>query len=256
MDRQKIKRGKTGAGTKRARRTARPAIQPWRTLVPYAFMGTVFVLGFMALLAVNNGALAVAGRIVLAAMILAGWEYYFRRYFAGPSSIEHEFSTLSDIFCFAVVPAFLIYKLAFRGWGMLGVVGLFMIIFGALIRLSLYKLYNPVTVKRGFIGIPVTITAAFISLMAQVLTPEAVVLEYRVAILGVITGLTFLTVSTIPYPNPADRPWIFGSAALLVGAIFLGPPVTLWAAGLLLFGGAVYIIIAPLGVKKGGRGHA
>lgn len=256
MDQQKIKRKKTSAKARRAPRDVSPVIQPWRSLVPYGFMGMVFVLGFMALLAVINDALVASGRIVLAAMILAGGEYYFRRYSSGPSSIEHEFSTLSDIFCFAVVPAFLIYKLAFRGWGMLGLVGLFLIIFGALIRLSLYKLYNPVTVRRGFIGIPVTITAAFIALMTQLLTPEAVVLEYRVAILGVITGLTFLTVSTIPYPNPADRPWIFWSAALLVGAIFLGPPVTVWAAGLLLLGGAVYIIIAPLGVKKGGRDHA
>jgi len=220
-------------------------------------MGTVFILGFLALLLVINGKLVLAGRIILVAVIFAGVEYYFRRFSSGTSnSMEDEFSALSGFFCFAVVPGFLIYQLVFRGWGILGLIGLFVIIFGALIRFSLYKLYNPISGKRGFIGIPVTVSAAFIALIAQLIEPEFIVSVYRLGLLATVTGLMFLTVSTIPYPNPTDRPAVFVLAVIMIAAIFLGPPFTIWAAWLLLGGGTAYIIIAPLGAKKGGRSHA
>jgi phosphatidylserine synthase len=226
--------------------------KPWRRSIPYIFMGTVFILGFCALLLVIQEKLPLAGRVVLAAMVLAGIEYHFRKFSAGPSSMEDEFSALSDILCFTVVPGFLIYGLAFRGWGILGLIALFIIIFGGLSRLSLYKIYNPITVKRGFIGIPLTINAAFISLVAQLVEPGGLEPGYRLALLVVVIGLTFLTVSTIPYPNPADRPVIFLLVLLAVATIFLGPPAaTKIAVWLLLVGGTIYIVIAPFGVKKG-----
>jgi phosphatidylserine synthase len=255
VDRKEVKRVKSRrkvVSPKRKKELARP----WRQLVPYLFMGTVFVLGFLALLLVINGKLALAGRIILAAMIFAGIEYYYRQYSSGPSSIEHEFSAISDFFCFAVVPGFLMYQLAFRGWGILGLIGMFVIIFGALIRLSLYKLYNPITSKRGFIGIPLTISAAFTALVAQLILPEHIEPMHRLLLLASVTGLMFLTVSTIPYPNPTDRPVVFVLAAIMVLAIFFGPPIAMSSTLLLLAGGAAYLIIAPMSVKKGGRNHA
>ncbi|MCD4812372.1 hypothetical protein K8S19_01565 [bacterium] len=230
--------------------------RPWRQWVPYFFMGTVFVLGFLALILVIHSKLALAGRIILAAMVFAGAEYYFRKISNGPSSMEDEFSTLSDIFCFAIVPSLMIYQLAFRGWGVLGLLGLFLVIFTALIRLSLYKLYNPIHVKHGFIGIPVTITAAFIALVAQIFVPVDMTALNRVALLSALIVLNFLTVSTIPYPNPTDRPAIVIVATILVMAVFLQPPVSVWAVWALLCGGTIYIILAPIRSRKGGRNHA
>ena len=214
MDRKEIKRVKLRRKANSPKRKKESA-RPWRRLVPYFFMGTVFVLGFLALLLVINGQLALAGRIILAAMIFAGAEYYFRHYSSGPSSMEHEFSALSDFFCFAVVPGFLMYQLAFRGWGILGLIGMFVIIFGALIRLSLYKLYNPITVKRGFIGIPVTISAAFIALMAQLFLPEHIEPLHRLVLLGSVTGLMFLI-----FPAPV-RQYPAGKSAFLLHLLLL-----------------------------------
>ncbi|MCK5218537.1 hypothetical protein KAR10_03370 [bacterium] len=251
MDRKKIKQAIIKRTKKRVTRPPRLRAKPWRRSIPYIFMGIVFTLGFCALLLVIQEKPALAGRVVLAAMVLAGMEYHFRNLSAGPSSMEHEFSALSDSLCFTVVPGFLIYGLAFRGWGTLGLIALFIIIFGGLSRLSLYKIYNPITVKKGFIGIPLTINAAFISLMAQLVEPGGLEPGYRLALLAVVIGLTFLTVSTIRYPNPADQPGIFLLVILAVAAVFLGPPAARIAVWLLLMGGTIYIVIAPFGVKKG-----
>ncbi len=251
MDRKKIKQTILKRTRKSVTKASRIMAKPWRRSVPYIFMGTVFILGFCALLLVVQEKLALAGRVVLVAMVLAGIEYHFRKFSAGPSSMEDEFSALSDILCFTVVPGFLIYGLAFRGWGTLGLIALFIIIFGGLSRLSLYKIYNPITVTRGFIGIPLTINAAFISLVAQLVEPGGLEPGYRLALLAVVIGLTFLTVSTIPYPNPADRPVIFLLVLLAVAMIFLGPTAAKIATWLLLVGGTIYIVVAPFGAKKG-----
>ncbi|MBN1596481.1 hypothetical protein JW933_11200 [candidate division FCPU426 bacterium] len=226
----------------------------WHQYIPYGFMGTVFILGFLALFAVVAGELGLAGRIILAAMVIAGMEYYSRRFISGPSSLEHEFSALADFFCFALVPGLLMYQLAFRGWGILGLIGLFVVVFGALIRLSLFKLYNPLTSQRGFIGLPVTMSAACIALVAQLIGPEHITPTWRLLFLGVMTSLMFLTVSTIRYPNPTERPAVFGLAALMVAVIFAGGQAAGWSSGLLLCGGTAYIIIAPLGAGKRERG--
>jgi phosphatidylserine synthase len=234
----------------------RPPLPAWRVWAPYAFMAMVFGAGFAALLAVLQGAWVIAGRLVLAATVVSGWEYALRRYWPGPSSLEHEFSTLGDVFCFAVVPALLLHQLAFRGWGLLGLLAVFAVVFGATIRLSLYKLYNPGPAHHGFIGLPLTVTAGFIAAVAQLLQPEAVGLAHRLGLVGATLGLTFLTVSPIPYPNPTERPAMLLGLIALTATVFAGPPWSRWAAGLLLVGGAAYILLAPWGAAKGGKVHA
>ncbi len=236
--------------------TRRPPLPAWRAWAPYVFMAVVFGTGFAALLAVLAGAWAFAGRLVLAATVVSGWEYALRRYWPGPSSLEHEFSTLGDVFCFAVVPALLLHQLAFRGWGLLGLLAVFAVVFGATIRLSLYKLYNPGAARRGYVGLPLTVTGGFIAAVAQLLQPEAVGLAHRLFLVGATLGLTFLTVSPIPYPNPAERPALLFVLAALAVTVFAGPPWSRWAAGLLLVGGAAYILLAPWGAAKGGKVHA
>ncbi|MEW6516567.1 MAG: hypothetical protein AB1439_06670 [candidate division FCPU426 bacterium] len=228
----------------------------WRVWAPYAFMAVVFGTAFAALMAVLSGALGFAGRLVLAATVVSGWEYALRRYWPGPSSLEHEFSTLGDVFCFAVVPALLLHQLAFRGWGLLGLLTVFAVVFGATIRLSLYKLFNPRGARRGFIGLPLTVTAGFIAAVAQVLPPETVGVAHRLVLAAAALGLTFLTVSPIPYPNPAERPVILLVLAGLAASVFAGPPLSRWAAALLLAGGGAYILLAPWGAAKGGKVHA
>jgi len=266
LDRKKVRKpshaapavppGAAGIPSSPAPDSAKVPPSTWRRLLPYFFMGAVFLLGAFSLWLVILGNLALAGRVVLAAIVLASMEYHVRRFSAGPSSMEHEFSALSDMFCFAVVPGFLVYRLAFRGWGILGLMGLFAIVFAGLIRLSLFKLYNPVNAKRHLVGIPLSINAGFIALIAQLAAPQSLLPIHRLGLLCAVLALSFLTVSTIPYPNPADSPGILILAALLVVAIFVGPPITLVAVTLLLGGGVLYILLAPFWAKKGANARA
>ncbi len=256
MDHKEVKKRKTGrAASVRppvvnevpAQRTAN------RGFWFYVACGMVFVLGFAALMLVIKGELRLAGRALLVAMLFAGLEYNVMLPAQEPMSRADEFAAFTDLLTFSVVPGFLMFRLAFEHWGVLGLGGLFVIIFAGVLRLSLYKIYNhnnPVQGWVGFIGIPCTLTAVFIALLAQLFDTGSLSPVFRLGLLMAVIGLSFLTVSTIRYPNPAKSPWILSLLVLAVGAIFYGVPVQLPAIYALLLSGAVYIILAPLSARE------
>lgn len=144
----------------------------FRQVAPYLFMGIELLLGIVAMMLVINHYLVLAGQLVLVIMLIAGLEYQWQKLTSGPTSFDDEFSTLSDILCFGVVPGLLVYQLVFRGWGVLGLIAIFIIVFSGMVRLSLYRIYNPVDEKKAFIGLPITFNAAFIAIGASCLHPN------------------------------------------------------------------------------------
>lgn len=229
--------------------------RPWRKIVPYFFMGAVFCLGFAAWLFVLEDRLAVAGRWILAAMVVAGLEYPFRKFSAGPTSLEDEFSTLSDTLCFVVVPGFLLYRLAFVHWGILGLAALFIPVFAGAARLAFHKMYHPAGRGAGYIGIPVTAMAALIALLAQVVKSGALAPEHRLGLLMLILVLSFVTLSTLAYPNPAEWPGFVAIACLAVFGLFLGGRIAEGIVWVLLALGGLYVLVAPRWARKGGTHH-
>lgn len=223
---------------------------------PYAFMGVELLLGIIALILVVNQALVWAGKVTLIIMVIAGLEYQWRRMAQGPSSFEDEFSTLSDILCFGVVPGLLIYQLAFRGWGVLGLVGVFAVVFGGMVRLSLYRIYNPVKARGPFIGLPLIINAAFISLVAQLVSKDVLIPGYRLILLAVVTLLAFLTVSPFRYPNPAEKPMLLAGILIAVLGLFFVAPINIWSSWFLLLSGLVYVLFGPLWAGKSKKAMA
>jgi phosphatidylserine synthase len=223
-----------------------------RLLALYGFAGATFSLGFAALMLVIRNDLPLAGRIVLAATVPAGWEYYVRQRSTGPVGHVDELTTLSDLLCFSVAPGFLLYRLTLQHWGILGLGTVFVIVFAGVLRLSLFKIFNPVDEKRDFIGLPLTVSAAFITLLAQMSVPGEYTPFLRLGLLALLVILAFLTVSTLHYPNPSTNPWFTAGLAAVVAAVWWGPPVARPAAWLLLAGGTAFVIFAPwLGRQAG-----
>jgi phosphatidylserine synthase len=256
VDRKEVKRAKTG----RAAASRQPALKdspaspaPRRSFWFYLSCGAVFLLGFAALMLVIKNDLPGAGRALLLALVFAGVEYNFIQPASASLSREEEFAAFTDLLTFSVVPGFLLYRLAFEHWGVLGLGGLFAIIFAGVLRLSLYKVYNPFIPARGwigFIGVPCSVTAAFTALLVQLYGPGSLFPVFRLGLLMAVMGFSFLTVSTIRYPNPARSPWLLALGALGAGAVFYGAPVRLPAVYVLLLSGAVYILLAPLSVRE------
>jgi phosphatidylserine synthase len=256
VDRKEVKRAKAKrAAARRPPAFKLPPAPPAtrRSFWFYLSCGAVFLLGFASLMLVIKNNLAGAGRALLLALIFAGWEYNFIQPAAASLSREEEFAAFTDLLAFSVVPGLLLYRLAFEHWGVLGLGGLFVITFSGVLRLSLYKIYNPYMPARGwigFIGLPCAVTAAFAALLVQLLDPASLFPVFRLGLLMAVMGLSFLTVSTIRYPNPVRSPWILLLLVMAVGAIFYGAPVRLPAIYALLLSGAVYILLAPLGVRE------
>jgi phosphatidylserine synthase len=256
LDRKEVKRVKN----KRAAALRPSALKeqpvppaPRRSFWFYLSCGAVFLLGFSALMLMIKNDLSNAGRALLLAVFFAGVEYNFIQPVSVNLTREEEFAAFTDLLTFSVVPGFLVYRLAFEHWGVLGLGGLFVIIFAGVLRLSLYKVYNPFAPDRGwigFIGLPCTLTAGFVALLVQLYGPGSLFPVFRLGLLMAVMGLSFLTVSTIRYPNPVRSPWVLSLLVLAVAAIFYGAPLRLPAIYVLLLSGAAYILLAPLGIRE------
>jgi len=61
-----------------------------------------------------------------------------------------------------------------------------------------------------------------------------------------VIALSFLTVSTLRYPNPSASPWFLGLLTLALGAVWWGAPVAVPVVWALLVGGAAFVVFAPL----------
>lgn len=247
MDRKEVTRTKPArSATRHAGETAASPTEKRRLFILYGFTGAVFCLGFAALMTVIRLDLKLAGQFILAATVFASLEYYVRRGSVGANGHLDELSTLSDLLCFSVAPGFLIYRLTLQHWGILGLGSVFVVVFAGVLRLSLYKIYNPVGEKRDFIGIPLTLTAAFIALLAQLPMPPSPSPFFRLGLMALVIVLAFLTVSTIRYPNPSASPWFAAAMTLATGAVLWGPPVKTAAVWSWLACGAAYVLFAPL----------
>jgi phosphatidylserine synthase len=250
LDRKEVSRRKPRAARRPGREAAAKGTRLWQPSVRLVVYGAIFALGFWALMLVLAGNLLPAGRIILAAAVLAHLEFSLRRPPAAPSPRLEEFASLSDLLCFSAAPGFLFYRLLLKDLGLMGVGAVFVIIFAGVLRLSLYKIYHPGQGPWGFIGIPLAMTAAGIGLMAQVAAPEQLQPALRTAFLALAGLLAFLNVSTIRYPRfGAGLAWS-APLVLALAAVLWGPPVARPAVWLLLGAGTAYTIFAPLGARE------
>lgn len=243
MDRQEVARpaaARSGRG--------RPA-GPVRVRTPlrrYALSGVSFGLGFAALLLVVHGRFPWAGQLLLAATWFGSLDYATRPAPVKAPTQADEFASLSDLLSFAVVPAFLLYRLVFQPWGVLGFGTVFVVVFAGIVRLSLYRIYTPAEPRRSFIGLPLTVPAAASALLAQLVVPGPHTPFFRLGLLVGVVGLAFLTVSTLRYPDLTASPWFLALLAVGFGAVAWGAPIALPTVWVLLAVGVVFVLCAPL----------
>lgn len=243
MDRQEVVRSAAARGGRgRVPGPVRVRTPVWR----YALSGASFGLGFAALLLIVHGRFDWAGRLLLAATWFGSLDYATRPAPGGTLTQADEFASLSDLLSFAVVPAFLLYRLVFQPWGVLGLGTVFVVVFAGIVRLSLYRIYTPAGPRRAFIGLPLTVPAAASALLAQLTTPGPHTPFFRLGLLIGVVGLAFLTVSTLRYPDLTTSPWFLALLAVAFGAVAWGAPVALPAVWVLLVVGAVFVLCAPL----------
>jgi CDP-diacylglycerol--serine O-phosphatidyltransferase len=197
-----------------------------------------------------------AALLIMLAMILDGLDGNVARLLNATSEIGGELDTFVDLTAFGIAPALLIYVTADGFPPLLRLtLGCALVASGAY-RLSRFKVVDPYRGQHGFLGLPITVCAAFVALLhiVSLQAPESwgvlkINLHEGLVAAGVLVFvalLAVLQVSTFHFPKPTKNPWFFIPSVIGVVLLLSHQPVL--AAGSALAGilfGLYFVFITP-----------
>ncbi len=243
----------------------------WRRIVPSLVTLSALFFGFAAILATLESMrlglphlLARSAQYIMLALILDGLDGNLARWLKGTTDFGAELDTFVDFTAFGAAPAVLIYAMMLQGGSPFWRVALpALIVFSGALRLSKFRLKDPLRGQGGFIGLPITVNSSWIALSAfaaLVLRPEDPIL---------VTGLTAfafqlpilimiaLQLSNLRYPKPSNKPRYFAPAVLAVLLLWMLSEISAaWIALLLALGCLGYVLSGPTIHKRSGARRA
>jgi len=203
-------------------------------------LGAMFC-GFYSIVSGINGLYIQSAIFILIAMVLDGLDGRVARLTNTQTSFGEHFDSLSDLLCFGIAPALLIYlfsfsSLTFGYLAKLSYIACFVFIASAAIRLARFNSRNQSTDKKYFIGLASPASAATLVCYVWLLNDINVdVSSYLTVTFVLIISLSILMVSNIAYFSFKDFnikqkvPHIMLFAiSLIVSFISFDPPKVLF----------------------------
>ena len=197
--------------------------------------------GFYSIISAINGLFIQSVIFILIAMILDGLDGRVARLTNTQTSFGEYFDSLSDLLCFGIAPALLIYlfsfsSLTFGYLAKLSYIACFVYVASAAIRLARFNSRNQATDKKYFIGLASPASAATLVCYVWLLNDiNADMSSYLTITLILIIFLSILMVSNIAYFSFKDfnikqkvpHLMLFG-ISLIVSFISFDPPKVLF----------------------------
>jgi CDP-diacylglycerol---serine O-phosphatidyltransferase len=186
--------------------------------------------------------LSYAGQLIMLAMILDGLDGNIARAIGATSRLGAQLDTFMDFLSFGIAPSFL--YLAFGNPTALDFAAVVIFICSSAFRLARFRVLTETDDTAYFTGLPITITASWIALLA--LVPDwsrALVFDTmtRAACSAAIILLSALQVTSFQYPKPTQNWYIYGFASLIIlGALLLKADIRIIPVLVVLFCGLIY----------------
>ncbi len=232
----------------------------WRRIVPSLVTLSALFFGFASILATLESMrlgtphlLARSAQYIMLALILDGLDGNLARWLKGTTDFGAELDTFVDFTAFGAAPAVLIYAVMLQGaspcWRIILPA---LIVFSGALRLSKFRLKDPLRGQGGFIGLPITVNSSWIALSAfaalvlrpgdPILVTGPVAFAFQLPILVMIA----LQLSNLRYPKPSNKPRYFAPAVLVVLLLWVLSEITAaWIAVLLALGCLGYVLSGP-----------
>lgn len=223
-------------------------------LLPNLFTTAGLFAGFYAIVAGMKGNFEIAAIAVFVAMIMDGLDGRVARLTGTESEFGAQYDSLSDMVCFGVTPALVVYSWGLQYLGKFGWLAAFFYAAATALRLARFNTQVGQADKRFFIGLPCPAAAAVVAGMVWVGTDFAIpgkVISELVAAITIIIGS--LMVSNVRYHSFKELEFkdhvpFFG--VLLVVLIYL---LIAWDPPKVLF--AVFFLYALSGPILWGRDY-
>lgn len=232
----------------------------WRKIIPCSFTFAALCAGAGSILAAGEGSFLLSAQLVLVSLILDGLDGTLARLLRGQSQFGAELDTFVDLTSFGIAPAVLLYFYEPGGlqnvpfWGVALAFGFVMSGAG---RLSRFRVVDPYRGQRGYLGLPITTAAGFVS--AYVIAMESV--DGSAWLFSLSDGplaaafwcgllaMLVLQVSRIRYSKPTKNPKVFFPCLVLLVMLFI-PSVAIFSV-LVIFGyGLWYAFVSPFFFRR------
>lgn len=219
-------------------------------LLPNLFTVGALFAGFYAIISATQGRFSYASIAIFIAMLLDGLDGRVARITHSQSDFGAQMDSLSDMVCFGVTPAIVMYEWNLHTLGKIGWLVAFLYTVCTALRLARFNSMDENADKRYFKGLSTPIAAGLVaSILWVCATFKIPGEEVRMITLLVALILAALKVSTVPYRSFKDFdarnkvPFLAVVAIVLVFVLIaLDPPDVF----LTIF--SLYVLSGPMGM--------
>ncbi len=236
-------------------------------LLPNMITTAGLFAGFYSIVAAMNSRFEAAAIAIFVAMIMDGIDGRVARLTNTQSEFGVQYDSLSDMVCFGLAPALVMYEWSLQsmvsvGWAKLGWLAAFIYTASAALRLARFNAQISTTEKKYFRGLPSPSAAGVLAGLVWVATDLGIAGEdvvYLVFVLTISTGM--LMVSNIRYfsfkeINFKNRVPFVALLLVVLGYAFasIDPPKVLFAGFMIyMFSGVVYTLVGIRNRRKARR---
>ncbi len=169
-------------------------------LLPNLLTTAGLLSGFYAIVAAMKSNFEVAAIAIFVAMLMDGLDGRVARLTGTESSFGAQYDSLSDMMCFGVTPALVVYSWGLRYLGKFGWLAAFFYVAATALRLARFNIQAGYADKKYFTGLPCPTAAAVIAGMVWVGTDFAIPGRRISEIVAIVTIIVAtLMVSNVRY---------------------------------------------------------
>lgn len=224
-------------------------------LLPNLFTVGAMFAGFYAIVASTRGAFDTAAIAIFIAMLLDGLDGRVARLTQTQSEFGAQMDNMSDMVCFGVTPALVLYEWSLSGVGKIGWLAAFIYTVCTALRLARFLSMDDQDNKRFSRGLTTTMAAGFIASVLWFCTQHHITGDsIKSLVLGITVLVALLKVSTIPFRSFKDFDARNKIPFLTIVIIVLGlafvaldpPDVFLAVFGLYVLSGPVMSVVRKI----------
>jgi len=215
--------------------------------IPHLFTLLNLAFGVFSIMLTMQGKFEAASLMVIGSLVADGLDGRLARMLKADGEFGKELDSLADVVAFGTAPAILLYQMVLHQLGYYGMA--IAIVFPMCGALRLAR-FNIIKTSGFFQGVPITAAGTFLSCLAfytqQELTREPVLFLFP----AVVLSLSYLMISTIPYPDFKKRPksvsfniWPILGPMIVILAVMATSGWNPWA--LVLIPLTVYVTVGP-----------
>jgi len=211
--------------------------------------------GFASVIFSLEGHFTFSALAIILSVIFDGLDGQVARKSRSPSDFGKELDSLVDVISFGIAPALLGYIFIYGRFHLPAVIGLFVYLLCAVIRLAKYNITPKEAMRNYFIGLPTTVSGGMLASFVLIYRKKAFSSEsIPVLFISLVLLLAYLMVSRARYLNLDGLEQLLGKRLKVVMlCLFLILSLGLYldkagAALFLIF--LIYLIFSPFVVKR------